>query len=169
MLGRMVQLQATSNEGLVARVMALAQHAGMKPGTDCYPFRFKPDEPDDMLGRLLYMLLSDALRMIGGPLPVLNADLLALRPEFDRLHAVMIDYNTDDQIPDGDSECAAFDALCNRIATAKPAVTADGRAFQAAAAMHNLHYRITDYEDVANDDPVWLMLKGRCRRRLPVD
>ena len=103
-------------------------------------------------------LLSDASRMIGGPLPVLDAELLALRPEFDRLHAVMIDYNTPGLIPDSGTECADFDALCDRIASAKSAVTADGRAFQAAAAMHHLTYRLSDCEQARN--PAWLMLKG---------
>ena len=111
----------------------------------------------NMVERLLALQHPDASRMIGGPLPVLDAGLLALRPEFDRLHALMIDYNKD-LIPDGGTECADFDALCDRIATASPAVTAEGRAFQAAAAMHHLYYRLNDHEQAHN--PTWLMLKG---------
>lgn len=157
-LDRMAGLRATTHEGLAARAMALAQHSGIKPGAVRYGFEFCPGDSGGITGRLLHMLLVDASRMIGGPLPVLDADLLALRPEFDRLHAVMIDYNTPDLIPDGGTECADFDALCDRIASAKPAVTADGRAFQAAAAMHHLTCRLSDCEQARN--PAWLMLKG---------
>ena len=102
-------------------------------------------------------LLSNAARMIGGPLPVLDADVLALRPKFDRLHALMIDSNKD-LVPDGGTECADFDGLCDRIASADPAATAEGRAFQAMAAMHHLTYRLSDCEQARN--PAWLMLKG---------
>jgi len=111
----------------------------------------------NMVERLLALQHPDASRMIGGPSLAPDADLLALRPEFDRLHALMIDYNKD-LIPDGGTECADFDALCDRIAREAPAVTAEGRAFQAAAAMHHLTYRLNDCEQARN--PVWLMLKG---------
>lgn len=157
MLDRMGELHATSSEGLVARALALAQHSGIKPGTSGYPFAFQPDEADDVTGRLLHMLLTDASRMIGGSLPVLDSDLLALRPEFDRLHALMVDYNKD-LLPDGGTECADFDALCERIATATPAVGSEGRAFQAAAAMHHLYCRLNDLDPMRN--PTWSMLKG---------
>ena len=157
MLDRMARYQATTAEGLAARALVLAQHSGIKPGTDSYPFAFQPEDAEDVTGRLLHMLLSDAVRMIGGPLPVLDADLLALRPEFDRLHALMIDYNKD-LIPDGGTECADFDAISARIATAPPAVTTEGRAFQAAAAMHHLYYRLSEWEQ--GRSPAWAMLKG---------
>lgn len=158
MLDRMAQLRATTSEGLAARAMALAQHSGIKPGTSSYPFAFRPDEAKDVTGCLLHMLLTDAVRIGCVLRPNPDAELLALRPEFDRLHAVMIDYNTPDLIPEGGTECADFDALCDRIASASPAVTADGRAFQAAAAMHHLTYRLNDCEQEHN--PAWLMLKG---------
>jgi len=157
MLDRMAELQATTNDGLAVRAMTLAQHSGIKTGTGSYPFAFEPGEGGGVTGRLLEMVLTDAARMIGGPLPVLDADLLALRPEFDRLHAVMIDYNKN-LIPDGGTECADFDALCDRIATASPAVTTDERAFQAAAAMHHLTYRLNDHQQARNS--AWIMLKG---------
>ena len=104
------------------------------------------------------MLLTDAVRLLGQPTPNPDADLLALRPEFDRLHALMIDFNTPGLIPDGGTECADFDALCGRIAVAPPAVTAEGRAFQAAAAIHHLTYRLSDGDEARN--PACLMLKG---------
>lgn len=148
MLTRMCSLPCTT----------LAQHSGIKTGTGSYPFAFEPGKGGGVTGRLLDMLLTDATRMIGGPLPVLDADLLALRPEFDRLHALMVCYNITNEIPDGDTVCADFDALCNRVAMAPSAIGAQGRAFQAAAAMHNLTYRLS--EDALPTDPVWLMLQG---------
>lgn len=157
LLNQMERFRATTLEGLAARALALAQHSGIKPGTGHYPFAFQPDDADDVTGRLLHMLLSDAVQMCGTPRPSPDAALLALRPEFDRLHALMVAYNLD-LIPDGGNECADFDSLCERIATASPAITSTGRAFQAAAAMHHLYYRLNDDQQARN--PAWLMLKG---------
>ena len=76
MLERMAQLQATTSEGLAARAMPLAQHSGIKPGTECYPFAFEPDDAEDVTGRLLHMLLTNALQMVTvSPKP--DADLWA--------------------------------------------------------------------------------------------
>lgn len=55
-------------------------------------------------------------------------------------------------------ECANFDALCARTVTAAQAVTADGHAIEAAAAVHHLYYRLSEWEQGRN--PALSMLKG---------
>ena len=69
----------------------------------------------------------------------------------------MIAYNKD-LIPNGGIECADYKALNDRIATAPSALTIEGRAFQAAAVMYHLYYRLNDHEQAHN--PTWFMLKG---------
>ena len=147
LVDRMCELPCTSLAGVQAMARTLA--AWDRELLKDIPARDVGDRiTSNMVERLLALPVSDQHP---------DADLLALRPEFDRLHALMIAYNKD-LLPGGDTECADFDALCERIAIASPAASAEGRAFQAAAAMHHLTYRLSDENRTRN--PAWLMLKA---------
>ena len=148
LVDRMCELPCTTLAGVQAMATALAT----------WDRELLKDGPASDVGELITSNMVERLLALGRHDQHPDADLLALRPEFNRLHGLMIAYNTKDLIPDGGSECADFDALCRRTAKSAPAATAEGRSFQAAAALHDLTYRLSECEQ--GTYAAWVMLKG---------
>jgi len=146
-LGRMLtvvhRLEAApprTEAGVVAVLRCLAAHNGEMHSSF--------DQADTMTHRLLRLTLRGANEVFGfSTRPHPDADLLALRPEYERLK---VDYDAANRndVPWDTVEYTgeAFDDFCIRIAAMPAAVTAEGRAFQAVAALHQLAY-VADWSD----------------------
>ena len=108
------------------------------------------DEVENVTGRRLHYVLRDAVAMSSGvSAPGPDADLLALRPEYERLRAEVDAENARASAEgwndnDGFTGFKEFDYLCGRIARMPRAVTQAGRALKAIAVMHQLTYAGAD-------------------------
>ena len=145
---------ATTHAGLAARAIAMG--------------RADPHHHFDHEGGksrvLLDALLRDGAALAGVPAPNPDAELLALRPEYERLRAAC-DACSARGVPDEQASpiYEAFDDFCFQVAEMPPAVTAEGRAFQAVCVMHQLGH-VADWEAGAPSGAVglaWTMLAGQ--------